>query len=46
MGRLAQWNRMARQEVSDGAGHGLTYTHASASVRIIAAGIAAEVAGD
>lgn len=46
MGRLAQWNRMARQEVIYGAGHGLTYTHASAIVRIIEAGIAAEVAGD
>ena len=46
MGRLAQWNRMARQEVIDGAGHGLTYTHASAIVRIIEAGIAAEVKGE
>lgn len=27
MGTLAQWNRNARQEVIDGAGHGLTYTH-------------------
>ncbi len=46
MGRLAQWNRMARQDVIEGAGHGLTYTHASAIVRAIEAGIAAEVAGD
>jgi len=28
MGRLAQINRNARQEVIEGAGHGLTYTHA------------------
>lgn len=27
MGRLAQINRNARQEVIEGAGHGLTYTH-------------------
>lgn len=30
MGRLAQINRSARQEVIDGAGHGLTYTHSEA----------------
>lgn len=30
MGRLAQINRAARQEVIDGAGHGLTYTHSEA----------------
>lgn len=29
MGQLAQWNRAARHEVIDGAGHGLTYTHAT-----------------
>jgi len=46
MGQLTQWNRMARQEVIDGAGHGLTYTHASAVLRAIEAGIAAEVTGD
>ena len=46
MGKLTQWNRMARQEVIEGAGHGLTYTHASAIVRAIEAGISAEVAGD
>ena len=27
LGKLAQWNRAARQEVIEGAGHGLTYTH-------------------
>ena len=27
MGRLAQWNRDARQEVIEGAGHALVYTH-------------------
>ena len=27
LGTLTQWNRTARQEVIDGAGHGLTYTH-------------------
>jgi len=46
MGQLAQWNRMARHEVIDGAGHGLTYTHASAVLRAIEAGIAAVVTGD
>lgn len=30
MGRLAQINRAARQEVIDAAGHGLTYTHTEA----------------
>ncbi|GAW36428.1 lipase 1 precursor [Roseovarius sp. A-2] len=30
MGRLAQINRSARQEVIEGAGHGLTYTHTEA----------------
>ena len=28
LGTLAQWNRLARQEVIAGAGHGLPYTHA------------------
>jgi pimeloyl-ACP methyl ester carboxylesterase len=42
MGQLAQWNRTARHEVIEGAGHGLTYTHASAVV----AAIEAELAGD
>lgn len=37
MGRLAQWNRTARHEVIDGAGHGLTYTHASAVITAIEA---------
>jgi pimeloyl-ACP methyl ester carboxylesterase len=46
MGQLTQWNRVARHEVIEGAGHGLTYTHASAVVRAIEAGIAAEVTGD
>ncbi|QGX99832.1 alpha/beta hydrolase [Roseovarius faecimaris] len=27
MGKLAQWNRAARHEVIEGAGHGLAYTH-------------------
>ena len=27
MGRLTEWSRHARQEVSEGAGHGLAYTH-------------------
>lgn len=46
MAQLTQWNRMARHEVIDGAGHGLTYTHAGAVLRAIEAGLAAEVAGD
>lgn len=29
MGTLTQWNRDARHEVIEGAGHGLTYTHAA-----------------
>ncbi len=29
-GKLAEWNRTARQEVIDGAGHGLPYTHTDA----------------
>jgi pimeloyl-ACP methyl ester carboxylesterase len=35
MAQLAQWNPTARHEVIDGAGHGLTYTHASAVLRAI-----------
>lgn len=27
LGRLVQWNRVARQEVVEGAGHGLVHTH-------------------
>lgn len=27
LGKLAEWNRAARQEVVDGAGHAITYTH-------------------
>ena len=46
MAQLTQWNRTARHEVIDGAGHGLTYTHASAVLRAIEAGIAAEATGD
>ncbi|MEE4347721.1 MAG: alpha/beta hydrolase [Paracoccaceae bacterium] len=46
MGQLTQWNRVARHEVIEGAGHGLTYTHAAAVLRAIEAGIAAEVTGD
>jgi pimeloyl-ACP methyl ester carboxylesterase len=46
MGQLTQWNRMARHDVIEGAGHGLTYTHAAAVLRAIEAGIAAEVTGD
>ena len=30
MARLAEVNRNARQEVIEGAGHGLTYTHSDA----------------
>lgn len=36
MGTLAQWNRNARHEVIDGAGHGLTYTHTTELARAIA----------
>lgn len=35
MGQLAAWNRDAQQEVIDTAGHGLTYTHTDAVLRII-----------
>jgi pimeloyl-ACP methyl ester carboxylesterase len=46
MGQLTQWNRVARHEVIEGAGHGLTYTHAAAVLRAIEAGMAAEATGD
>ena len=35
IGTLAEWNRNARQEVIDGAGHGLTYTHTDDVLRIM-----------
>ena len=35
MGRLAEWNRQAAQEVVAGAGHGLPYTHAAEVVDLI-----------
>lgn len=35
LGTLAQWNRAARQEVIDGAGHGLVYTHASKVLAVL-----------
>jgi len=35
VGRLAEWNRNARQEVVDNAGHGLTYTHTDAVLNIM-----------
>ncbi len=37
MGNLATWNRAARQEVVEGAGHGLTYTHTDAVIAAIRA---------
>ncbi|MDX1819876.1 MAG: alpha/beta hydrolase [Paracoccaceae bacterium] len=46
MGQLAQWNRTARHEVIEGAGHGLTYTHASAVLRVIEETLTAEAMGD
>jgi len=46
MGQLAQWNRTARHEVIEGAGHGLTYTHASAVLRVIEETLTAEAVGD
>lgn len=36
MGRLTQWNRACRQEVIDGAAHGLPYTHADAVAEVVA----------
>lgn len=35
IGKLAEWNRAARQEVIEGAGHGLTYTHTDEVLRIM-----------
>ncbi len=37
MGNLATWNPAARQEVVEGAGHGLTYTHTDAVIAAIRA---------
>jgi len=39
VGRLADWNRTAHQEVIDGAGHGLTYTHTDDILAVIRADI-------
>ncbi|KIN63077.1 putative alpha/beta hydrolase [Sulfitobacter noctilucicola] len=35
IGTLAEWNRNAQQEVIDGAGHGLTYTHSDTVLRLM-----------
>lgn len=35
MGALTEWSRHARQEVIDGAGHGVTYTHTDAVLAAI-----------
>ena len=35
LGQLAQWNRKAQQEVVEGAGHGLPYTHADEIGQIV-----------
>ena len=35
MGHLAEWSRDARQEVIEGAGHGLTYTHTAEVLQAI-----------
>ena len=35
LGTLAEWSRNARQEVIDGAGHGLTYTHSDEVLAIL-----------
>jgi pimeloyl-ACP methyl ester carboxylesterase len=35
LGALTQWNRLTRQDVVDGAGHGLPYTHGSKVSAII-----------
>jgi pimeloyl-ACP methyl ester carboxylesterase len=37
VGTLAQWSRSAVQEVIDGAGHGLTYTHTDEVLAVVAA---------
>jgi pimeloyl-ACP methyl ester carboxylesterase len=39
VGTLAQWSRGAVQEVIEGAGHGLTYTHTDEILAVIAANI-------
>ena len=44
-GRLAQANRAARQEVVEGAGHGLPHTHAPQVAEAIRAALAADQAG-
>ena len=36
MSLLTEWNRIARQEVIDGAGHGLPYTHAAEVAALVA----------
>ncbi len=35
VGKLAEWNRAAQQEMVEGAGHGLTYTHTDEVLRIM-----------
>jgi pimeloyl-ACP methyl ester carboxylesterase len=35
MGTLTEWSRSARQEVIEGAGHGLTYTHTDAVLDVM-----------
>ena len=35
LGTLAQWNRAARQEVVEGAGHGLVHTHVTAVMALL-----------
>ena len=35
MGKLAEWSRNARQEVIEGAGHGVTYTHTEEVLEVI-----------
>ena len=39
VGTLAQWSRAAVQEVIEGAGHGLTYTHTDEILAVIAANL-------
>jgi pimeloyl-ACP methyl ester carboxylesterase len=40
MGRLAEWNRAARQEVIEDAGHAMAYTHTEEVLAIIGAEVA------
>ncbi|MAC82063.1 MAG: alpha/beta hydrolase [Rhodobacteraceae bacterium] len=40
MGRLTEWSRDARQEVVDGAGHGLAYTHTAGVLAALRATLA------